>query len=212
MIEAKICGLSDAAGVDAALAGGARYIGFVFFPRSPRHVTAEKAAALAARARGRADIVAVTVDADDDMLAIIASVLAPDWIQMHGAEPPARVAGAQRHADKGIIKALGIARAGDIAAMDAYADVADAFLFDAKAPPEANLPGGNGAAFDWRLLRGRSIARPWFLSGGLTTANLAEAVAESGAGAVDVSSGVERAPGVKDAARIAEFLAAAKAL
>ncbi len=212
MIETKICGLSDVPGVDAALAGGARYVGFVFFPKSPRNIAPDKAAALAAPARGRADIVAVTVDATDEALATISAALRPDWIQLHGAEAPARVAAARRYARKGVIRAFGIARAADFASVDAYASVADAFLFDAKAPPEAALPGGNGAAFDWRILSGRTIARPWFLSGGLSAENLAEAVAESGAGAVDVSSGVERAPGVKDPLRIAEFLAAAKAL
>lgn len=211
MIETKICGLSDAAGVDAALVGGARYVGFVFFPKSPRNVTLEKAAALATPARGRADTVAVTVDATDEALTAISAALQPDWIQLHGAETPARVAAARRYARKGVIRAFGIARAADFASVDAYASVADAFLFDAKALPEAALPGGNGAAFDWRILRGRTVPRPWLLSGGLTAANLAEAVAESGAGAVDVSSGVERAPGVKDPLRIAEFLAAAKA-
>lgn len=210
MAEAKICGLSDPEGVDAALAGGARYVGFVFFPKSPRNVNAEKAASLAVRARGRADIVAVTVDADDELLALIARTLRPDWVQLHGAETPARVAMARQHASKGVIRAMGVARAADLAAIDAYAEAADAFLFDAKAPADAALPGGNGAAFDWRILAGRKFARPWFLSGGLDAGNVAEAIATSGARMVDVSSGVEQAPGVKDPLRIAAFLAAAK--
>jgi phosphoribosylanthranilate isomerase len=210
MAETKICGLSDPEGVDAALAGGARYVGFVFFPKSPRNVNAEKAASLAVRARGRADIVAVTVDADDELLALIARTLRPDWIQLHGAETPARVAAAHRHAGKGVIRAMGVARAADLAAIDAYAEAADAFLFDAKAPADAALPGGNGAAFDWRILAGRKFARPWFLSGGLDAGNVAEAIATSAARMVDVSSGVEQAPGVKDPHRIAAFLAAAK--
>jgi len=210
MVETKICGLSDAEGMDAALTGGARYVGFVFFPKSPRHLSVEKAASLATPARGRADTVAVTVDADDDLLGAIARTLQPDWIQLHGAETPARAAAVRRYAGKGVIRALGVARAADLAAIDGYAEAADAFLFDAKAPPEAALPGGNGAAFDWRILAGRSFARPWFLSGGLDADNVAEAIATSAARMVDVSSGVERAPGVKDPLRIEAFLAAAK--
>ncbi|MDX2234703.1 MAG: phosphoribosylanthranilate isomerase [Hyphomonadaceae bacterium] len=209
MTETKICGLSEPAGVAAALAGGARYLGFVFFPRSPRHVEPARAGALAAPARGRADTVAVTVDADDALLAAIAAALAPDWIQLHGNEPPARVAAVRRFAGKGVIKALPIARAEDFADAARFAD-ADRLLFDAKAPPGAQLPGGNGAAFDWGLLRGRTVPRPWLLSGGLTPDNVAEALRESGAGAVDVSSGVESAPGVKDPARILRFLDAAR--
>ena len=212
LMEAKICGLSDRAGVEAALAGGARYLGFVFFPKSPRHVAPEQAGALARLAHGRADMVAVTVNADDAQLAAIAAGLAPDWIQLHGAETPSRVAAARRVARTGVIRALGVGRAADLEGLDAYAPATDLFLFDAKAPADAALPGGNGAAFDWRILRGRTFPRPWMLSGGLHAGNLGEAVAESGARAVDVSSGVESAPGVKDPSRIAEFLAAAKAL
>jgi phosphoribosylanthranilate isomerase len=210
MVEVKICGLSEPAGVAAALKGRARYLGFVVFPKSPRHVGPERAAAIAAPARGKADIVAVTVDADDALLAAIAERLAPDWVQLHGAEAPPRAAAVRRFARKGVIKALPIATGEDFAAAEAYRDAADLLLFDAKAPRGASLPGGNGAAFDWRLLRDRRFSRPWLLSGGLTPDNLAEALCESGAGAVDVSSGVESAPGVKDPARIARFLAAAR--
>lgn len=210
MADVKICGLSDPDGMDAALVGGARYVGFVFFPKSPRNILAEKAVSLAARARGRADIVAVTVDADDEQLALIARTVRPDWIQLHGAETPARTAAARRFASKGVIRAMGVARSEDLAAIDAYADAADAFLFDAKAPAGAALPGGNGAAFDWRILANRRFARPWMLSGGLDATNVAEAITASAAPAVDVSSGVESAPGVKDPLRIAAFLAAAK--
>ena len=210
MAEVKICGLTDPAGLNAALSGGARYVGFVFYPKSPRNLSVDKAASLAGAARGRADIVAVTVDADDDLFARIASALSPDWVQLHGSETPARVASARRFASKGVIRAVGIARAGDLAAVDGYAEAADAFLFDAKAPADAALPGGNGAAFDWRILAGRQFARPWFLSGGLDAGNVAEAVSVSGAPRVDVSSGVEEAPGVKDPCRIAAFLAAVK--
>lgn len=209
-IDTKICGLNDRAGLEAALAGRARFVGLVFFPKSPRHVTFDQAASLAAHARGRAEVVAVTVNADDALLQEIAARLAPDWLQLHGDEPPARIEAVRRFAKRGIIKAIPIARSEDFAAASAY-DSADWLLFDAKAPPNAALPGGNGAAFDWRLLQGRAIAKPWFLSGGLDGSNLATAIVESGARAVDVSSGVEAAPGLKDALKISRFLAAAHA-
>lgn len=208
MLEAKICGLNDPAGVAAALRGQARYLGFVFFAKSPRNVSPERAAALAAPAAGRADTVAVTVDPDDEALAIIAATLKPDWIQLHGREDPTRAAAVARYARKGVIKAIGVARIEDLAVADRYTTAVAALMFDAKAPEGANLPGGNGAAFDWQMLGGLKFARPWFLSGGLTAENVAEAVRASGAGAVDVSSGVESAPGVKDPVRIARFLTA----
>lgn len=211
MALVKICGVNDPASLDAAVAGGARYVGFNFFPKSPRYVTPEKAAALAARVRGRIEIAAVTVDADDGLLAEIDARLAPDWLQLHGAESPARAGAVRRFARQGIIKALPIARAEDFAVVPAAAAAADILLFDAKAPPGAALPGGNGAAFDWTLLSGRSIPKPWMLSGGLHPGNVAEAIRDSGAAQVDVASGVERAPGVKDPARIAAFLDAAQA-
>lgn len=208
MAEVKICGITSTEALDAALAGGARFVGFVVFPKSPRHLPRDKLAALTARARGRAEIAIVTVDADDAALADIAT-LRPDWIQLHGAESPARVAEARRHASRGAIKALGLARAADLAAAAAYEPVADMLLFDAK-PPPGGLPGGNAVAFDWAILAGRTFARPWFLSGGLTPDNVDEAIAASGAALVDVSSGVESAPGLKDPDRIAKFLAAAR--
>lgn len=211
MADAKICGITDEDGLAAALKGRARMIGLVFFPKSPRHLSLERATALAAIARGRAEIVAVTVDAEDGLLSAIQAAVRPDYIQFHGAETPARLDAAKRFAVKGAIKALPIARADDFAMVPAFADVAEMFLFDAKAPAGAVLPGGNGAAFDWRLLAGRAIPRPWMLSGGLTPSTVKQAIAESGAKAVDVSSGVERAPGVKDPDAIAAFLAAAHA-
>lgn len=211
MADAKICGLNDEPGLRAALAGGARFVGFVFFAKSPRNVAPEQAAQLAAMARGKADIVAVTVNADDALLARLAETLKPDFIQAHGSESPARLAEIKRFAAKGAIKALPIARPEDFAAVDPFASVADMFLFDAKPPPGADLPGGNGAAFDWSLMKERRFSRPWLLSGGLTPENVAEAIALSGAGLVDVSSGVETRPGLKDPARVAAFLAAAKA-
>lgn len=212
MADAKICGLMDPGGVNAALSGNARWLGFVFFPRSPRHLSPDRAAALAAPTVGRAETVAVTVDADDATLAAIAAVLKPDWIQLHGKEDPARAAAARRFARRGVIKAIGVADIADLAAATSFETAADMLLFDARAPGGATLPGGNGAAFDWRMLRGRTFARPWLLSGGLTPENVGEAVRESGATAVDVSSGVESAPGVKDPERIARFLAAAHPL
>ncbi len=210
MAEAKICGLTTRAGLDAALAGGARYVGLMFFPKSPRHLSLEAASALAAIARGRADIVAVTVNARDDELAAIAATIAPDWIQAHGAENPERLANIRGFAGKGVIKAIAIAAPDDFAQAGAFAAAADMLLFDAKAPAGAKRPGGNATAFDWTMLRGRTFPRPWFLAGGLNPDNVSRAIDQSGAALVDVSSGVEAAPGVKDAARIAVFLAAAR--
>ncbi|HWA20864.1 MAG TPA: phosphoribosylanthranilate isomerase [Caulobacterales bacterium] len=210
MTDVKICGLKTAEAVNAALSGEARFVGFVFFPPSPRNIAPEAARPLAALARGKADIVAVTVDAGDALLAMIAERVAPDWIQLHGNETPARAAEVRRFAKKGVIKALPIARSEDFAAAAPFEPVADWLMFDAKAPPEADRPGGHGASFDWAMLAGRRFGRPWLLSGGLTPENVPAAVAASGAGALDVSSGVESAPGIKDPARIAAFLAAAK--
>lgn len=205
-VDSKICGLTTPDAVDAALAGGARFLGFVVFPPSPRHIAPADAARLADRARGKADIVAVTVNADDALLADIRDTLKPDWIQLHGNESPARVRAAKAYAVRGVIKALPIREAEDLAAVEAFADAADMLLFDAKPPKDASRPGGWGEAFDWTLLKGAAISRPWLLSGGLTPANVRAAVSASGAGAVDVSSGVESAPGVKDNALIARFL------
>jgi phosphoribosylanthranilate isomerase len=210
MAEVKICGIGDEAGLAAAVAGAARYIGLVHFPKSPRHVDLARATALAALARGKADSVMVTVDADDALLQRIAAEVAPDYLQLHGAESPARVQQTRSFARKGVIKALPIAAAIDFAPASAFAQVSDFLLFDAKAPTGAVLPGGNGAAFDWPLLMGRRFAKPWFLSGGLTPENVATAITESAAALVDVSSGVEAAPGVKDASKIAAFLFAAQ--
>ena len=213
-VDAKICGLSTAAAVDAAVTGGARFVGFVFYPPSPRNVTPEQAAALSAPVPSRVTRTGLFVDASD---AIIEGVLARvplDLLQFHGKESPRRVAEVKSRFHKPVMKAIPIAGPEDRDAALPYLEVADWLLFDAM-PPRAQenaLPGGNGLAFDWQLLGGRSWSRPWMLSGGLTAKNLAEAVATTHATAVDVSSGVEIRPGVKDLGKIAEFLAAARAL
>lgn len=211
MADAKICGIKTEAALDAAIAGGARFIGLVFHDKSPRNLDRATAAALADRARGRVDIVALTVNASDEMLYGLQASVRPDWIQLHGAESPARVAEARRFASKGIIKALGIATREDLAQAAAYKPVADMLMFDAKPPKGAQNPGGNALAFDWGILAGQRFSRPWLLAGGLNPKNVAEAIVASGADLVDVSSGVESAPGLKDPERIAAFLAAARA-
>jgi phosphoribosylanthranilate isomerase len=208
----KICGLSTAPTLEAALEAGAEIVGFVFFDRSPRHLSLDQARALARLARGRAEIAALTVDASNETLGAIVEAVAPDHLQLHGREPPARLADLRRmFGSSRVIKAIGVSNADDLAAAAAYADVADRLLFDAKAPKDARLPGGNGVAFDWRLLAGLDLQRPYLLSGGLDAGNVAEAIAITGARGVDVSSGVERAPGIKDAAKIEAFVAAARA-
>jgi phosphoribosylanthranilate isomerase len=204
----KICGLNDDAAVAAA--ADADFAGFVFFPRSPRHVGLDQAAALAAALPARVRRVAVTVDADDAALDAIVATLAPDFVQLHGRETPARAAAIRARFGRGAIKALAIADRADLDAATAYAGAVDWLLFDAKPPARADaLPGGNAVSFDWTMLAGRRFALPWFLSGGLDAGNVAAAIAASGAAAVDVSSGVESAPGRKDPARIAAFLRAA---
>jgi phosphoribosylanthranilate isomerase len=210
-VEVKICGLSTPDTVEAAIAAGADLIGLVFYPKSPRHVSLEQAARLAAQARGRARTVALVVDAQDPELREIASEVAPDLIQAHGSEPPGRVGEITRLTGLPVIKAIRVKDAADIAAASAYSAVADLIMYDAKAPETLGnaLPGGNGHAFDWGLLDGRP--RPAFmLAGGLTPANVAEAIRVTGAPIVDVSSGVESAPGVKDAGLIRKFIEAAK--
>ncbi|MGD9966006.1 MAG: phosphoribosylanthranilate isomerase [Hyphomonadaceae bacterium] len=209
MADAKICGITDARALDAAIGGGARFVGFVVYPKSPRHLSRERLAALAERARGRVQIVAVTVDADEDVLAGIAASVRPDWIQLHGNEAPGKAAQARRYATRGLIKAISVARSEDLAQAAAYEPVAEILLFDAKPPPGAQ-PGGNALAFDWRIMAGKRFSRPWLLSGGLTPSNVVEAISVSGAALVDVSSGVETAPGLKDPGKIAEFLAAVR--
>lgn len=207
MVQAKICGLSTPEAVDAALVGGAAFLGFIFFPKSPRHVTPDLAARLAAPARGRnVKVVAVTVDASDTALDEIASVLKPDLFQLHGKENAERAIQVINRTGTGIIKALSVSSADDLAGAWAFEPFASHMLFDAKPPKNSELPGGVGAQFDWNILKGHSFPRPHFLAGGLDPWNVAEAVGASGAPLVDVSSGVERGPGVKDPALIKAFL------
>jgi phosphoribosylanthranilate isomerase len=207
----KICGLSTPATLGAALAAGADRVGFIFFPKSPRHVSVDTAARLAEAARGRAVIVALTVDADDETLAAIVAGVRPDMLQLHGRETPDRIAALRARFGRPVVKALGVSTPGDLGPLHAYAAVADEILFDAKPPPGALLPGGNGRAFDWRMLAALDLAVPFMLSGGLRPDNVGEAMRVTRAPAVDVSSGVESAPGVKDPDLIAAFVGAARA-
>jgi phosphoribosylanthranilate isomerase len=209
-IAIKICGLSTAATLDAALEAGADLVGFVHFPRSPRHVDLETGRALSARAKGRTERVVLLVDPDDAAVAAAVEALDPDWIQLHGRETPERVAAIRAATGRRVMKAIGVAGAADLDAVTAFAGRADRILLDAKAPPGAALPGGNGHAFDWDLLGGAVLPADYMLSGGLTPDTVATALARTGARAVDVSSGVETRPGEKSAARIAAFIAAAR--
>ena len=207
----KICGLSTPATLEAALMAGATMVGFVFFQKSPRNVGYQQARALGAQARGRARIVALSVDADDDELSRIVEQLSPDILQLHGRETPPRVTEIRQRFGRPTMKAVGVAAPQDFAAAAPYEGVADFLLIDAKPPKNAVLPGGNGRAFDWALAREFRPRTPWLLSGGLDPANVAEAITLTGARGVDVSSGVESAPGVKDEGKIRAFIAAARA-
>ena len=212
MIDVKICGLTDSAALAAAVRGGARWLGFVFYPPSPRALSAERAAALAAQAPAGCKTVGVLVDPDDVLLDEVLSQVPLDALQLHGVSP-ARVAAIKAATGRLVIRALSVALPQDLAPVPDYAAVADMLLFDAKPPPVPGmLPGGNGLSFDWRLLQGLAVARPWLLSGGLSAANLEAAVRLCGARAVDVSSGVEDRPGHKDPAKIRDFLALAAGL
>ncbi len=213
-VAAKICGVSSREAVAAAMAGGAGFVGFVFYPPSPRHVTPERAAGLAAELAPEVIKVGLFVDPDDATLEATLAAAPLDMVQLHGAESPERVAEVRRRTGLEAMKAIKVGAEADLARARAYEGVADRLLFDAKAPAgaDAALPGGMGYAFDWRLLKGRAWRCPWMLSGGLNAANVAQAVAASGSLAVDVSSGVEDRPGHKDPAAIAAFLAAVAAL
>ena len=210
MAKAKICGLSTPETVAAALEGGAAYLGFMFFEKSPRNVSPEAAARLAAPARGRVRIVAVTVDPDDAALDRIAAALKPDLIQLHGRETPQRAAAVAERTGAGVIKVLPVSGASDFDAASAFEGAVEHLMFDTRPPTGSDRPGGLGVSFDWTLAAGRRYARPWFLAGGLDPWNAAEAVAQSGAPLLDVSSGVERGPGVKDPALISAFLEAVR--
>jgi phosphoribosylanthranilate isomerase len=209
-IRVKICGLRTPADVTAVARAGAAYAGFVFFAKSPRNVTLPEARLAALAAPPGLAKVALTVDADDATLDAIVEAVPLDMLQLHGHESPDRVAQVRARYRLPVMKAIGLADESDLPAIFAFSTVADQILIDAKPPRGADLPGGNGLAFDWRLLAGRRWLRPWMLAGGLTAENVAEAVRLTGARQVDVSSGVESAPGVKDAARIAAFVAAAQ--
>ncbi len=210
-VDVKICGLTDAAAVAAVLEARAELAGFVFFPPSPRHLDTGRAAALAAPLRGRAGIVALTVNADDQTFDDIFDTLGPDMLQLHGQESPERVAALKRRYKVPVMKMIAVRGAEDLKGVDPYLDVADRILFDAKAPPGATRPGGLGLRFDWQLLAGLDLPLPFMLSGGLDADSVGAAIAIARPGAVDVSSGVESAPGVKDPEAIAGFVAAVRA-
>lgn len=210
-LQVKICGITGIEAADAALRAGADFVGLVFYPKSPRYVGAEKALGLGAHLRSRVRIAALVADASDDEIATALAAAKPDFLQLHGQESPARVAAIRARFGVPVIKAVAIADGHDFASVPAYEAVAEMLLFDAKSSASSTRPGGLGAAFDWQLLRGRTFARPWFLAGGLTADNVARAIRATDAPCVDVSSGVETAPGVKDPDAIRAFVAAARA-
>lgn len=203
--DIKICGLKTEEAVERAVARGASHIGFIFFPKSPRNIEPAAAAELADRVRGQVKIVAVTVDADTDDLDEIVDQLKPDMLQLHGSESPERLLMLKAMYGLPLIKAFSIRDAQDLARIDPYIGVADRFLFDAKPPKGSELPGGNGVSFDWRLLQSLDGSVDYMLSGGLNKDNVASALALTGARAIDVSSGVESAPGIKDVGLIDAF-------
>ena len=209
-VQVKICGINSITAADAAVRTSAEFGGLVFFAKSPRHLTLEQGAPLAARMRGRLKLAALVVDESDEALAAIAQRIKPDFFQLHGRETPQRVAEIVALFSIPAIKALALAEPGDLAKAAAYEQMTEMFMFDAVPAEGATRPGGHGAAFDWRMLKDQKVRRPWFLAGGLNPENVARAIDVSGASHVDVSSGVESAPGVKSDARIAEFVAAAK--
>jgi phosphoribosylanthranilate isomerase len=207
-VKVKICGVRTPAILEAAVSAGADFVGLVSYPKSPRNLALDEAGALAGAAHGRVGTVAVLVDPDDALVDQIAKTVHPDYLQLHGAESPERVAAIKARTGLPVMKAISVAEAADISSAADYAAAADKILFDAKAAPGAELPGGNGIPFDWRML---DAAHPPFgLSGGLTPDNVGEAVRLTGAALVDVSSGVETAPGVKDEGLIKRFIQAAR--
>jgi phosphoribosylanthranilate isomerase len=210
-MDIKICGLRTEEALAAALAGGASHVGFIFFPKSPRHVEPAEAGRLRKFASGKAKAIAVTVDADDATLDAIVKAVAPDMLQLHGSESVARVTELKARYGLPVMKALSVRAKSDLHRVADYAGVADRLLFDAKPPKGAELPGGNGMAFDWRLLEGIDPAIPYMLSGGLNAANIAEALSTARPSGIDISSGVESAPGVKDVRLIEAFFRAVAA-
>lgn len=209
-VQVKICGIAGAEAADAALKAGADYVGLVFHPKSPRHVSPQQASSLAARLRGRIRIVALVADAGDEEIAAAVAACRPDCLQLHGQESPARTGAVRARFGIPVIKALAVADAADFTDVGAYQDAADMLLFDAKSPQGATRAGGHGTAFDWQLLRGQKIAKPWFLAGGLNAGNVARAIRACDPPGVDVSSGVERMAGVKDPEAIRAFAAAVR--
>ncbi len=207
----KICGLSTRETLDVALDAGADMVGFVFFPPSPRHLSLEMARDLGKAAKRRASKVALTVDADDLTLANIVEALQPDLLQLHGRETIARLRDIKQKFGLPVMKAIAVETSADLATLPGYAEIADRILFDARAPKEATRPGGLGAVFDWRVLEKLDLKLPFMVSGGLNAGNIAEAVHVTRAGGVDISSGVERSPGVKDPDMIRAFIRAARA-
>lgn len=211
MSAIKICGLNSRAAIDAAARAGATHGGFVFFEKSPRFLTQDQARALAQATPPSLQRVALLVDADDEAISAAIAAINPDMLQLHGQEPPERVATLRARFGIAVMKVMGVSDAHGISAfIRTYAHISDWLMFDAKAPTGASRPGGHGAPFDWRLLSGLRLAKPWLLAGGLSPHNVAEAIALSGARGVDVSTGVEDAPGCKSAEKITAFVAAAK--
>ena len=208
-IAVKICGLTSTAAIDAAVSAGAAYGGLVFHPNSPRNLTLERARVLADHLRGRLKIVALIVDMDDAGIEALVNMVRPDFLQLHGNESARRTAYVRGRFGLPVIKVLPVAEPSDLAAAAEYEDAADMLMFDARPPKGAMRPGGHGASFDWKILAGQRFTKPWFLAGGLTPGNVVRAMELSGAKLVDVSSGVESAPGVKDAALIRAFVQAA---
>jgi phosphoribosylanthranilate isomerase len=209
-VMVKICGINSQEAADAALRAGADFTGLVFFQKSPRHLSLDKATTLARLLRGRARIVTLLVEPQDAVLDEVMAAVSPDLIQLHGNESPARVAAIAARTGRPIIKALAVADSEDVARAHAYEDAADYFLFDAKVDAQATRPGGWGSAFDWQLVSGRTFRRPFGLAGGLNPENVARALRVSGAQFVDASSGVEDAPGRKSPEKIAAFVTAAR--
>jgi phosphoribosylanthranilate isomerase len=209
-LDIKICGLKTAAALTAALAGSASHVGFIFFPKSPRNIAPDEAGRLREAARGKAIAVAVTVDADDQALDRIVAAMQPDMLQLHGAESPDRVAAVKARYRVPVMKAISVRNAADLDAVASYRGIADRLMFDAKPPAGSQLPGGNGVSFDWRLLAGLDADVDYMLSGGLNAANIGQALRLANPPGIDVSSGVESAPGVKQPALIEAFFRAVR--